>query len=173
MMKTPNVQVWVICASLIAQITCNAGLGLAIRAQLRNCFRQSLSRATPFIPLCPAERGRFAGGSPVAWRKGVGFGLFLARTNSRDAFASPSVPPSEEGSPGVVRSRCRSAASSATGPAGLTQRGQPAGPARPRKRSQGVGAGSTAIHGTEFLGRLSSSPPWCGPFRHFPARLLA
>jgi hypothetical protein len=39
----------------------------------------------------------------------------------------PSDPPSEEGSPGEVRSRCPSIASLATGPAGLSQRGVSAG----------------------------------------------
>ena len=42
-------------------------------------------------------------------------------------FAFPSDSPSEEGSPGEVRSRCPSAASLATGPAGLPQRGVSAG----------------------------------------------
>ncbi len=50
----------------------------------------------------------------------------------------PSDPPSEEGSPGEVRSRCPSAASLATGPENLSQRGQPAGPGRLYESSTSV-----------------------------------
>jgi hypothetical protein len=54
----------------------------------------------------------------------------LARPSREQRLSFPSDPPSEEGSPGAVRSRCPTPAvfwpaSLATGPAGLPQRGQP------------------------------------------------
>ncbi len=66
---------------------------------------------------------------------GVGFEFGFTEPNHARCFSFPSDPPSEEGSPGVVRSRCptttaQRAASLATGPAGLPQRGQPEGPGR-------------------------------------------
>ncbi len=71
---------------------------------------------------------------PVTKRtKRVSFGFtFIAALNARRGFQFPSDPPSEGGSPGVVRSRCPTPAtfwpaSLATGPAGLPQRGVSAG----------------------------------------------
>jgi hypothetical protein len=60
---------------------------------------------------------------PKAAAKRASLQLISDTEPHRRRFSFPSVPPSEEGSPGEVRSRCPSAASLATGPAGLPQRG--------------------------------------------------
>jgi hypothetical protein len=62
----------------------------------------------------------------------ISVSLILVATSCERWFSSPSDPPSEEGSPGEVRSRCPTTAaywpaSFATGPAGLPQRGVSAG----------------------------------------------
>ena len=89
--------------------------------------------------------------------------LFCIMTYHARRFFFPSDPPSEEGSPGEVRSRCPSAASLATGPAGLPQRGVSA---RFRKvnllalrRANGRDSGEPAAHRAGAAG--SASLPTC------------